>query len=316
MTQLFTEVSKLAPKLSGNLKINRKKQAVNDLVASLFNTVRMAEWEFNDDEVAYKFPLNKKLALWLTPTSVEVRKGIRVFPIGSGKDAERLFNNIKHAQAVIAKAIAEQDKQVTAFCEAFDIDAELADSSILGEALNEAKLSKNDDVVSADQTYVDIKIKPAPTSIAPAETSPESEAAADFVGGTDEREEVLSKIATAQQAIKALEVEIGAEDPEESDIFADVLGSSEAKARNDAKVYGDAGTSVVDAFTKEEDDPNTAANRAGMLAKFDRWDHKSGLKSLQGRVLGIVDASFSDKEQRAAVKTLINKEFRREMDKP
>lgn len=38
------------------------------------------------------------------------------------------------------------------------------------------------------------------------------------------------------------------------------------------------------------------------------------LKSLQGRLLNIVEASFTDKDQRAAVKTLVNKEFRREMN--
>jgi hypothetical protein len=41
----------------------------------------------------------------------------------------------------------------------------------------------------------------------------------------------------------------------------------------------------------------------------------SNLKSLQGRILTIVDGSFADKTQREAVKTLINKEFRREMGK-
>lgn len=39
------------------------------------------------------------------------------------------------------------------------------------------------------------------------------------------------------------------------------------------------------------------------------------LKSIQGRVLTIMDASIADKEQRAALKTLINKEFRRQMEK-
>ena len=37
------------------------------------------------------------------------------------------------------------------------------------------------------------------------------------------------------------------------------------------------------------------------------------LKSLQGRILTIVDASFQDPEQRKAVKTLVSKEFRLEM---
>lgn len=39
------------------------------------------------------------------------------------------------------------------------------------------------------------------------------------------------------------------------------------------------------------------------------------VKSLQGRILTIADASISDKQQREAVKTLMNKEFRREMEK-
>jgi hypothetical protein len=39
------------------------------------------------------------------------------------------------------------------------------------------------------------------------------------------------------------------------------------------------------------------------------------LKSLQGRVLTIMDASFGDKVQRESVKTLINKEFRREINR-
>jgi hypothetical protein len=298
---LQAEVSKLAPKLSGNLKVNQKKQAVNNLVATLFNTVRMSDWEFDHAEVAYKFPLNKKLALWLTTTSVEVRKGIRKFPIGNGKDAARLFTNIQHAQAVIAKSVAEQDKQVTAFMEAFDIDAELA----------------GDDVVSANSEKVDIRIKPAPASVAPAETSEESETVAALLADED-KEDVLSKIATAETALKALQAEVDEDDPTESDIFADVLGCSEAKAANDAKVYGDAGTSVVDAFAPEEPKgclPQGWGARALDIRRADINRQRESLKSLQGRVLGIVDASFSDKEQRAAVKTLINKEFRREMDK-
>lgn len=39
------------------------------------------------------------------------------------------------------------------------------------------------------------------------------------------------------------------------------------------------------------------------------------IKSLQGRVLTVIDASAADKQQREAIKTLMKKEFRREMDK-
>lgn len=41
----------------------------------------------------------------------------------------------------------------------------------------------------------------------------------------------------------------------------------------------------------------------------------SHLKAIQGRVLTIVEATFANVEQREAVKSLIKKEFRREMDK-
>jgi hypothetical protein len=44
-------------------------------------------------------------------------------------------------------------------------------------------------------------------------------------------------------------------------------------------------------------------------------DSVSRLKSLQGRILNIVEAALADKTQREAVKTLINKEFRRDMNK-
>jgi hypothetical protein len=48
---------------------------------------------------------------------------------------------------------------------------------------------------------------------------------------------------------------------------------------------------------------------------MDREQLLKHLKSLQGRVLTIVDAALGDKAQREAVKTLVNKEFRREIDK-
>lgn len=44
-------------------------------------------------------------------------------------------------------------------------------------------------------------------------------------------------------------------------------------------------------------------------------DSAARFKSLQGRVLTIIDGSFADKTQREAVKQMINKEFRREIGK-
>jgi hypothetical protein len=58
--------------------------------------------------------------------------------------------------------------------------------------------------------------------------------------------------------------------------------------------------------------PKVAQEEVGKMAAIGRGT-ASRLKSLQGRILTIMDASIADKEQRAAVKTLINKEFRRDI---
>lgn len=59
----------------------------------------------------------------------------------------------------------------------------------------------------------------------------------------------------------------------------------------------------------------SASQQGSGWTNFDRTDAMQHLKSLQGRILTIMDASIGDKEQRAAVKTLINKEFRQEITK-
>ena len=53
----------------------------------------------------------------------------------------------------------------------------------------------------------------------------------------------------------------------------------------------------------------------GAVASKGKSDAASRFKSLQGRVLTIIDGTFSDKTQREAVKQMINKEFRREITK-
>jgi len=271
MSTVSVELSKLAPKLSGNLKVNRKKQSVNNLVAILHGTVRMSEWEYLDRDNAFKFESdkNKKLSIWVTPELVEVRKGLRKFPIGNGKDATTLFGNLKHVKAVIAKAQAEQ------------LTGEASMSAVLSEALDD--ITSGNDAVTADDLNEDIHIPNAPALVDPIEVSLESEEIAGALENEMEREDdpfsrISNKLASAKQQI---------------------------------------GIKLHDTGVSKEGCKQIADSIAGHLRK--RGDLSGpvivALKSLQGRILGIVDASFSDKEQRAAVKTLINKEFRREMDK-
>lgn len=64
---------------------------------------------------------------------------------------------------------------------------------------------------------------------------------------------------------------------------------------------------------KAKYDPSKEDKKAPYAMEEDRVQRH--LKSLQGRVLTIVEAAISEKSQREAIKTLVNKEFRREMEK-
>jgi hypothetical protein len=300
MSTVSVELSKLAPKLSGNLKVNRKKQSVNNLVAILHGTVRMSEWEYLDRDNAFVFfsDKNKKLSIRVTPELVEVRKGIRNFPIGNGKDASTLFSNLKHVKAVIAKAQAEHQA------------GESSVNALLSEALDD--LTNGNDAVTADDLHEDIHIPNAPALVDPIEVTLESEEVAGALENQMEREDdplIRTKEALEEPETELGEALFGSDDPED-DVFSEVLGGKPqtirelvaAKPKVSIRLHKDVteedGKKMVDSI---------ASHLSGPII--------GSLKSLQGRVLGIVDASFADKTQREAVKTLINKEFRREMDK-
>jgi hypothetical protein len=94
---------------------------------------------------------------------------------------------------------------------------------------------------------------------------------------------------------------------------------------HDAKIKNHVGKINKSAASEAEDIKEEYKDRAPQKSKASQEELAqsaligrsalSRLKSLQGRVLNIVEASFSDKQQREAVKTLVNKEFRREMNK-
>lgn len=326
MSTFSVELSKVAPKLSANLKVNRKKQAVNNLVAILFDTIRMNEWEYVEPDTArthngvgamggFKFESTKKLSIWVTPELVEVRKGIRKFPIGNGKDAATLFNNLKHVKAVIAKAQAEH------------VAGESSVNAILSEALDD--ITSGDDAVTADDLTEDIHIS-APAFVDPIEVTSESEEVAGALENQMERQD--DPLTRTKEALDAPETELGAalfgsDDPDD-DTFKDVLSDPRlvtAKIASAKRTIHRVENEIADEDEDTEVRYNLTRNApAGATDSLEaEWKHPRlgyvdripALKSLQGRVLGIVDAVFADKTQREAVKTLINKEFRREIGK-
>jgi hypothetical protein len=71
---------------------------------------------------------------------------------------------------------------------------------------------------------------------------------------------------------------------------------------------------VKEEYPEMKDAKGSGWDEVGTMAALGRGTIPR-LKSLQGRILNIVEASLSDKTQREAVKTLVNKEFRQEMNK-
>jgi transketolase len=108
---------------------------------------------------------------------------------------------------------------------------------------------------------------------------------------------------------------------EDAELIQEVCGEEEPTfveeevQRHVEKVNKNASAEAVQ--VKEEYKPQKSKASQDELAKSALIGRSalSRLKSLQGRVLTIMDAAIADKAQRDAVKTLINKEFRRDITK-
>jgi hypothetical protein len=106
------------------------------------------------------------------------------------------------------------------------------------------------------------------------------------------------------------------EDEETGRAYSDAAGSfvaQEINARNEHVAAEAKCTNCGNDPFKERDTKDEPAK--AMLPTFPPGDVMARIRSLQGRVLTIVEAIIADKAQREAAKTLVNKEFRRELSK-
>lgn len=106
--------------------------------------------------------------------------------------------------------------------------------------------------------------------------------------------------------------------PDPGQAVDDILRESDEEAEGVQAHFNKMASAEAEEVS-EKYDPAKAPKKAApddsmVMAALGRGS-ASRLKSLQGRVLGIMDAAFADKDQRQAVKTLINKEFRRDLDR-
>lgn len=123
-----------------------------------------------------------------------------------------------------------------------------------------------------------------------------------------------------EESVASTSQSVGPVLEEDAELIEEVVAETEIAiptTMDDMHLTDNIQTQLHDAKMKHEAKFNksAAAEATQVKAEYRDAGTVNRLKSLQGRVLNIVEAAFSDKQQREAVKTLINKEFRRDMNK-
>ena len=244
-----------------------------NLIDVLHLTPRLSQWAKVD--LGYTiWASDDSVSVTVTKDRIFMTKGIRVFEIQEGLPAETLYNAIQTAQELIVPAIK--------------------DASMTEEEQEEYFASRD---ANSEDLKLPARIRSLSTRYA---DSVLAEAADD---STLVKDGSPGQIAVDECGDPASPLYISKNDP--------------AAKQYVGKVNKSAGLDVVQTkreFQYEDEAPEKAApNDTLVMAALGRGTI-SRLKSLQGRILTIVDASpITDKAQRDAVKSLISKEFRRDM---
>jgi hypothetical protein len=106
-----------------------------------------------------------------------------------------------------------------------------------------------------------------------------------------------------------------AEAKPENNKLSERLDNILEKVEDEQRFNGYSGIKKVEDTVTREVIERLAQNQAVYGPAISKDGILSQFKSLQGRILTIVDGCFSDPVQRGAIKTLVSKEFRREMSK-
>lgn len=220
------------------------------------------------------FAINDSVFVTVTTDRIYITKGIRVYDIVSGLTAATLHDALSKAQKIVA-AVNPPSMTDEEQAEFF-----APDPAATGEDIDSALADPIDDDSGRDLTIMAEALDHEPLD-------------ADLDAGISAGQYVGKNTTAATQ--------------EAAQVKQEFSGVECGYCRNhNAHAYKG---SCPQCPKKSK----AAQLEVGVAAAIGRGS-VSRLKSLQGRVLNIVEASFSDKQQREAVKTLINKEFRREMN--
>jgi hypothetical protein len=260
-------------------------RADDSLVDTLHASPRLTQWA----KVAEGYRIwstDEALSVTVTPEKIYTTKGIRVSDLQSGLPAQTLYHNINAAQAIVqANGHENEDEDYFAAGVEFDEGASL-DAAL--EETHAAPLAEDDAELIEDVT---------------AEQALDAE---------QKREDGPSPVLTVSQKF--------IEDLTVAPAVTHTEKINPKNATTDGVICGYCGNLNKQTYRgtcpqcPKAEKPKAAQEALAKDALVGR-STVSNLKSLQGRILTIIDASFADKEQRNAVKTMINKEFRREISK-
>jgi hypothetical protein len=262
-------------------------EAIEKITDALFFGPRLTQWHMMDIPTDSGKPVGYQLwtkddLMYVTvlPEIVTVTKGIRNFTVIKGLQAETLYKAIATAQEIlrpvqpIAEADAEEFFGGPSDTNGADLDAALADSPA-GDVKPEGYMVSDDPDDAEELTGI----------------------MGDVVEAVEAESHTLdANLSAAVETAEAAE-EYGNEcpDPEPQPTQRNTVAVEDRKGfRPKSAAFVSSWKSIHEGHVSDE----------WVLARY---------KSLQGRMLNIVEAAIGDKEQRAAIKTLVNKEFRREM---
>lgn len=313
-------------------------EAVERLTDALFQAPRLTQWHAMDVPTDSGKPVGWQLwtkddLMYVTVFSeiVTVTKGIRNFPVIKGLQAETLHKAIATAQEILRPVQPIPEAEAEEFfggpddddANHEDLDAALADSPA-GEAVHEGNPYLSNDPDDAEElTGLMADVVEAAqgeehghTVEANLEANLETAETVDEYAYEPPEEPQPIKRNTVAVEERPLQPR-GTRGPSTSNRspvepkFAGYIRCSYCGGLNPHAYKGSCPQcpkhSSVTLAPKVDKEAKTW--QAAQSRKADR--ELKRLQSLQGRVLNIVEASLGDKEQRGAVKTLINKEFRR-----
>ena len=255
------------------------------LVDTLHGSPRLTQWS----KVAEGYRIwstDESMSVTVTPEKIYTTKGIRASDLQNGLPAQTLFNTIQTAQAIVqTNGSLHEDEDYFATGVEFDNGASL-DAAL--EETHAAPLAEDDAELIEDVT---------------AEQALDAE---------QKREDGPSPVLTVSQKF--------IEDLATTPAVTHTEKINPKNATTDGVICTYCGNLNKQAYRgncpqcPKAEKPEAAKKELAEAAAIGRGA-VARFKSLQGRILTIIDGTFSDKTQREAVKSLINKEFRREISK-